>query len=83
MREYINLKAVVNLNCKEADGLVCEYCKEPILLIPSRRNRIDCENSNEKLVCYHIWCYDMVLLDKVTAHTRSIMDELLKEFDSI
>jgi len=83
MREYINLKVSVNLNTRLADRLVCEYCHQPIIFLPDRRNRIDCETGDDIFVTYHLWCYDEILLGKVTAHTRALMDELQEKYGDI
>jgi hypothetical protein len=82
MREYINLKDEVQLNTKDADHKVCEYCHLPITLIPGRGNRVDCEDG-KGLVSYHLWCYDMAVMEKLTYLTKKAMIEMLVMYGDI
>ena len=77
MREYINLKDEVQLNTKDADGKLCSFCNLPITLIPGRANRVDCEDGS-KLCSYHLWCYDMAVMDRLSSMTMKAMIDILK-----
>lgn len=81
MRIYINLKDEVALNTKDADHLVCAYCHLPIALLPDRSNRMDCEDDH--LVSYHIWCYDMAVMERLSATTMALMVRLIQQYGMI
>ena len=81
-RIYINLKDSVQLNTREADNTPCAHCSLPISVIPGRHNRVDCDDG-DKLCSYHIWCYDMAVMEKLSAHTMRIMIDTIKELGRI
>lgn len=73
----------VQLNTSLADGRKCAHCHIPITLIRrtngvDRTNRIDCEDGTH-IVSYHIVCYDMLVVGKITRTTKKRLQAFHEE----